>query len=1089
MQKLLIYILFILLEVNTLGQTTNIDSLQEIVQNMPDDEKKIALLYQFGLEVEHYSLQKAQNFYREGYQLSIKLKNDSLKAVGLHNMAIIYINKQQFDYSMQLHRKSLAIFQQLKDSINIAKVYKSLGSIYFYRNMYDSCLYYELQAMEILKNSKEVTELVFNYIALTAIYSDLGFFERAKLYQKRALKLILTTNRKDYEFISYNNMGMIFLQEKNTDSALYWFNKAYFTAKTKQLNIYLGETFYNIGEVYRLRGKYKIAINYYLKAINENDEKKLQLFAIYTSLAESYLLLNNLGMANASIRRAEDLLKIFKKDISNDDYIHFLKVKANLYEKFGNWEMANKLLNERAKFADSVNTALRNQIISLLGIEYQINVQDKIISELERINKEKQNLIKRNEIQKQQLKRITFSLAFVLLILLLTLSTIWQKNRKNKFLNKELQDKNTRLYETQIKLNRILNLLPEIFFEANYRGEIIFVNNNFWHISGYKKEDIKKCLSIWQFIHKKDKNNIKQIIRKLAKNYGTETAEFRFIKKDGTYFWAFISLSLKEIEGQQEYYGTVMDITKLKTVQKDLNLLMTAVSQSDAPLIITNSKPEIVFSNPAYQRITGYTKDELLGKNPSIVKSNLTTDNTYEILWHTITQGKIWRGVFINRRKSGEIYWDETIITPIKNSEGEITHYIANKEDITEKVKQDETIRKLFTATENSPNSVMILDNKARITYVNKAFEKITGYNFKEVKGKDPSFLNSDKHSQIFYNEMRKTIFSGKVWQGTLVNINKNGEYYWDASTIIPIKDDNNKLLGFVCNDIDITNRIKTEQELVDTMELLDIKNREILSSIKYAERIQNALISKESDLKTFFHDSFLIFEPRDIISGDFFWLANQQNLIFVAVVDCTGHSVPGAFMSILGTNLLDAAINDKMISNPADILEYMSKKLKNILNNHNYSNNLKDDMEVALAVIDTDKRTINFASSRNRLYVISDNKADVGIILLQNNNKILYKINGDREFLAQKNSDKKFSEHSFKYKENDQIYISTDGFYDQFDKENSKKFKRHNFEKLLFDISVLPMEEQKQVLVKTFAEFKGNSEQTDDVTVVGIKL
>ncbi len=1089
MQKLLIYILFILLEVNTLGQTTNIDSLQEIVQNMPDDEKKIVLLYQFGLEVEHYSLQKAQNFYREGYQLSIKLKNDSLKAVGLHNMAIIYINKQQFDYSMQLHRKSLAIFQQLKDSINIAKVYKSLGSIYFYRNMYDSCLYYELQAMEILKNSKEVTELVFNYIALTAIYSDLGFFERAKLYQKRALKLILTTNRKDYEFISYNNMGMIFLQEKNTDSALYWFNKAYFTAKTKQLNIYLGETFYNIGEVYRLRGKYKIAINYYLKAINENDEKKLQLFAIYTSLAESYLLLNNLGMANASIRRAEDLLKIFKKDISNDDYIHFLKVKANLYEKFGNWEMANKLLNERAKFADSVNTALRNQIISLLGIEYQINVQDKIISELERINKEKQNLIKRNEIQKQQLKRITFSLAFVLLILLLTLSTIWQKNRKNKELNKELQDKNTRLYETQIKLNRILNLLPEIFFEANYRGEIIFVNNNFWHISGYKKEDIKKCLSIWQFIHKKDKNNIKQIIRKLAKNYGTETAEFRFIKKDGTYFWAFISLSLKEIEGQQEYYGTVMDITKLKTVQKDLNLLMTAVSQSDAPLIITNSKPEIVFSNPAYQRITGYTKDELLGKNPSIVKSNLTTDNTYEILWHTITQGKIWRGVFINRRKSGEIYWDETIITPIKNSEGEITHYIANKEDITEKVKQDETIRKLFTATENSPNSVMILDNKARITYVNKAFEKITGYNFKEVKGKDPSFLNSDKHSQIFYNEMRKTIFSGKVWQGTLVNINKNGEYYWDASTIIPIKDDNNKLLGFVCNDIDITNRIKTEQELVDTMELLDIKNREILSSIKYAERIQNALISKESDLKTFFHDSFLIFEPRDIISGDFFWLANQQNLIFVAVVDCTGHSVPGAFMSILGTNLLDAAINDKMISNPADILEYMSKKLKNILNNHNYSNNLKDDMEVALAVIDTDKRTINFASSRNRLYVISDNKADVGIILLQNNNKILYKINGDREFLAQKNSDKKFSEHSFKYKENDQIYISTDGFYDQFDKENSKKFKRHNFEKLLFDISVLPMEEQKQVLVKTFAEFKGNSEQTDDVTVVGIKL
>ncbi|MGR3302663.1 MAG: response regulator, partial [Candidatus Scalindua sp.] len=203
-----------------------------------------------------------------------------------------------------------------------------------------------------------------------------------------------------------------------------------------------------------------------------------------------------------------------------------------------------------------------------------------------------------------------------------------------------------------------------------------------------------------------------------------------------------------------------------------------------------------------------------IGKNPRVLKSDDRTSEEYRELWETITSGKEWRGEFCNKAKNGAIYWESASISPVKNDAGVITHFIAVKEDITERKQIEENLRKLSQAVEQSPSSVMITDTEGKIEYINPKFTEMTGYTPEEALGQTPRILKSGKTPLGEYKKLWKAIKSGNEWHGEFCNKKKNGILYWEHTSISSAKNDKGNITHFIAVNEDVTQRRQMEEML-----------------------------------------------------------------------------------------------------------------------------------------------------------------------------------------------------------------------------------------------------------------------------------
>lgn len=251
--------------------------------------------------------------------------------------------------------------------------------------------------------------------------------------------------------------------------------------------------------------------------------------------------------------------------------------------------------------------------------------------------------------------------------------------------------------------------------------------------------------------------------------------------------------------------------------------------------------------------------------------------------------------------------------------------------------------------------------------------------------------------------------------------------------------------------------------------------NADVKASINYAERIQRSMLPEEPRLHEYFSDFFIFFKPRDIVSGDFYWFRSVQNYIVIAAADCTGHGVPGAFMSMLGMSLLNEIINDIPIDSPDIILDKIRIKIKAALKQKGTFGEMRDGMDMALCVIDTNTHRLQFAGAHNPLYIIR--------------NKELIHLKGDPQPLAIYERERAFTLHNFDLIPNDCIYLFTDGYADQFGGFDGKKFMSKNFKDLVLKIYNLPMKMQKLELEKSFKDWRKNMEQMDDLLIMGFRL
>ena len=266
------------------------------------------------------------------------------------------------------------------------------------------------------------------------------------------------------------------------------------------------------------------------------------------------------------------------------------------------------------------------------------------------------------------------------------------------------------------------------------------------------------------------------------------------------------------------------------------------------------------------------------------------------------------------------------------------------------------------------------------------------------------------------------------------------------------------------------------------TVELAE-KNKDITDSIKYAKRIQEAMLPNLDSMLKHLPDSFVLYKPKDIISGDFYWFA--KNLLFLAAADCTGHGVPGALMSMIGSTLLNEIINGKGIIKADDILFQLREGIIKSLKQTGADGESKDGMDISLCIINKANQSLEFAGANNPLWIIRN----IETIETESESKLI-EIKGNKQPIGIYFGEAKpFTAHTIKYNTGDVIYLFTDGYADQFGGPKGKKFKYSQLQQLILNNSSAPMRQQKENLENTIKSWKGELEQIDDILVIGIKL
>ena len=265
-----------------------------------------------------------------------------------------------------------------------------------------------------------------------------------------------------------------------------------------------------------------------------------------------------------------------------------------------------------------------------------------------------------------------------------------------------------------------------------------------------------------------------------------------------------------------------------KRSDETLRLQAAALNTAANGIVITDKNGKITWVNAAFTALTGYSAAEVISQTPRLLKSGQYSSTFYEHIWKTLLAGEIWRGEIINRRRDGTLYTEEQTITPVCDEHGEISHFIAIKQDITARKEAEEELRQLSRAVEHSASTIVITDLEGNIKFVNPAFTDITGYTPEEAIGQNPRVLKSNKHPPEFYRELWDTISQGRIWRGEMINRKKNGDLYWESATISPVKDAQGRVTHYVAVKEDITARKKAEEALQQYAAALEKQNAEL---------------------------------------------------------------------------------------------------------------------------------------------------------------------------------------------------------------------------------------------------------------------
>jgi PAS domain S-box-containing protein len=388
------------------------------------------------------------------------------------------------------------------------------------------------------------------------------------------------------------------------------------------------------------------------------------------------------------------------------------------------------------------------------------------------------------------------------------------------------------LQESEIRYKTLIELSPEPII-VNCHDKIVYVNPAAVKMFGTSSaEEILNMSSIEFIVPEYVDLTLKGVINILRGNTDPELTEVQLYKLDGTIIDVEAQGIAIEFNKEPAIQISMRDITKRKrneiekyNADEKIRTLSTAIEQIHVSVIVTDLEGTIVYVNPRFTEMTGYSFDEAVGENPKILKTGFTSATEYETMWKNLIRGKNWKGIFQNKKKNGELFWESAIITPIKNDLGEITNFIALKEDITAKLQLEFDIKENNKKLEDYKYAldesaiIAITDKEGEILSVNDNFCSLSKFSREELVGKTHQIINSNYHPISFFKDLWDTILSGKVWKGEIRNKNKDNDYYWEYTTIIPFLDNDGLPFQFLAIRFDITNRKIAEDTILNILE------------------------------------------------------------------------------------------------------------------------------------------------------------------------------------------------------------------------------------------------------------------------------
>ncbi len=402
---------------------------------------------------------------------------------------------------------------------------------------------------------------------------------------------------------------------------------------------------------------------------------------------------------------------------------------------------------------------------------------------------------------------------------------------------------------------------------------------------------------------------------------------------------------------------------------------------------------------------------------------------------------------------------------------GRLNRELERRNNLIE-IKNKELDRLSFVVSK-STNNLLIFNSELELIWVNDTFLDNYGLTLEEFKKERGKTLFDVSNHPDIKSILEECIINKTGASYEALNVTKNYGKRWFQSMLSLIYDEKGNLQNILAIDSDITTLKFIEEEIRQ-------KNKDITDSIHYAKRIQQSILPSNEKIGTHFPDYFIFYQPKDIVSGDFYWMESVEDTqkIVVAAVDCTGHGVPGALLTIIGNDLLNHIVNEMLITDPKVILKEMNAGIINRFS-INEEEASREGMDMALITIDKsgDIPMLHYSGAYNSCFLIRDKelitldamRQHIGSIPFEKRDEILC--------------------HSMELKKDDMIYLFSDGYADQIGGITGKKFMKGRFKELLMNIHQAPMEEQRRALGKSHYEWRGDTFQTDDMLVMGFRI
>lgn len=546
---------------------------------------------------------------------------------------------------------------------------------------------------------------------------------------------------------------------------------------------------------------------------------------------------------------------------------------------------------------------------------------------------------------------------------------------------------------------------------------------------------------------------------------------------------------------------------QLQIINKELEKLSIVARETDNSIMIMDPSGKFEWINDGFIRLNQYDLKELIKDRADNILDYSKSPDIKKYFNECVNEKKtiIYEAEVI--RKDGTKIWAQTTLSPVLSDDGHVSKIVAIDSDITrlkdveqEVLKQKKEIEqtrdklekinseleKLSIVARETDNVVMIMDKEGNYEWINESLKKMYGITPEELYAKKGRSLLTSSYTDEIEKIWQRCMTEKKSATYQALATNSKGKTFWTQTTITPIMDSDGNVIKVIGIDTDISKIKKAEEKIKQQSEelsksLVELQKTTglISQSIEYAEKIQAAILHNEEQLSEIFPESFVLLMPKDVVSGDFCWFYKHGTTSVLVAADCTGHGVPGAFMSLIGSSILNEIIRENGVYDPAKILSKMNEKIIGVLHQKQQSENIQEDgMDVAVCNINTEKNQLTFAGANMPLTLYNED----GIVKVQGD---LFSIGGS--FSTGKNV--RFKNQIFNTSQFNGLFLFSDGFQDQFGGGRQKKFMADAFTNLLREISMLPPETQKVKLCETFSEWKGEVKQIDDVLVIGCKF